>query len=124
MTPGKKDAGGLGRAGEDKAANWYRLRGWKVLERNYRTRLGEIDLIVCRGDVLAFVEVKARGANALGRPCEAVDKRKQQKLTAAAQQFLAQYSGAEQQLRFDVMEIWPDKWGVWRCECIENAFWL
>jgi len=66
----------LGRRGERRAAWFYRLRGYRIVERNLRMRGGEIDLIVRRGGLLVFVEVKTRQSLLAGYGVEAVDRRK------------------------------------------------
>ena len=71
------DSRELGRRGERRAAWFYRLRGYSIVARNVRLRNGEIDLIVRRRRVLAFVEVKARQSLAAGEGYEAVDRVKQ-----------------------------------------------
>ena len=60
----------LGRNGETLAQKWYKKRGFKLLERNFRCRMGEIDLIVASRDILVFVEVKTRSANSIAEPKE------------------------------------------------------
>ncbi len=114
-----------GKNGERAAANWYKKRGFRLIKQNYRTRLGEVDLILQKnGEWLVFAEVKTRSENGLGQPCEAVDLRKQKKILAAAQQFLQSYPDTGEQVRFDVIEVVLDKKGMHRCNCIENAFGL
>ncbi len=111
-----------GQKGEQLAVGWYKKNGWQIVSRNYRTRQGEIDLVAAKGDVLAFVEVKTRTGNMLFRPAEAVDRRKQRRIIAAAECFLADYDGPQQQIRFDVLEVYPEKRGAERFFCIEQAF--
>ena len=67
-----------GHIGEAIAAKYYQQRGWLLLNHNYRTRMGEIDLILYRDDTLVFAEVKTRTGAMLDRPAAAVDARKQQ----------------------------------------------
>lgn len=118
-------AASTGARGEEMAARWYRRRGWTVLDQNYRTRQGELDLVVSRQGVLAFVEVKTRTGQPLGRPCEAVDARKQQRIIAAASYYLMCHPQREEPtIRFDVLEVWPDRREEERFNCIENAFGL
>lgn len=107
----------LGRWGEDKAAAWYEERGWDVLERNWRCASGEIDLILRRGGVVVFCEVKTRSSSALGTPAEAVGWRKQTKLRSLATQWLAQSSRRVPKIRFDVACV---KGG--QIEVLEGAF--
>jgi putative endonuclease len=72
-----------GRAGERWAAWYLRLKGWRILDRRVRTKAGEIDLVVRRGSIVAFVEVKARGtAAALDL---AIDERRLRRVAAAAE---------------------------------------
>lgn len=70
----------LGRAGEDRAAAYLEKRGWRVLERNWRCRQGELDIVALDGDELVVVEVKTRRSLGFGHPLEAVDGRKRARL--------------------------------------------
>lgn len=78
----------VGRTGEAVAAKYYQQRGWLLLNHNYRTRLGELDLILYKENTLVFAEVKTRTGAMLERPAAAVDARKQNRLILAAQQYL------------------------------------
>jgi putative endonuclease len=106
----------LGAAGEDRAADWYRRRGYTVLARNWRCREGELDLVVRRGRVLVFVEVKTRRSDRFGVPAEAVTPTKQRRLRTLARRYLAD-TGERGSLRFDVVSILAG-----RIEVIEAAF--
>ena len=98
----------LGRFGEERAARWLRLRGYRILETNYSCRSGEIDLIAADRKYLAFVEVKLRKSDAFARAAEFVDLRKQARLRAAAELWLSLHE-TELQPRFDVVEVYaPD----------------
>ena len=70
----------VGHKGEAIAAKYYQQRGWLLLNHNYRTRMGEIDLILYKENTLVFAEVKTRAGTMLDRPAAAVDARKQQRL--------------------------------------------
>ncbi len=70
----------LGRAGEDRAAAHLEKRGWRLLERNWRCRQGELDIVALDGDELVVVEVKTRRALGYGHPLEAIDERKRARL--------------------------------------------
>ena len=96
----------LGRWGEDRVARWYRRQGFEILERNWRCRHGELDVIVRRGPVVAVCEVKTRSSLAFGTPAEAVGWQKQRRIRRLAAQWLAEQprSGAVQ-VRFDVAEV-------------------
>jgi putative endonuclease len=113
-----------GQEWEDWAAGFLARRAWKVLERNYRTPVGEIDLIARRGDTLAFVEVKGRRSARKGHPLEAVSPRKVKRICAAAALYLAQHAEKARVYRFDVVTVGPDKtwWGTLKVRHLENAF--
>jgi putative endonuclease len=83
------DPGSLGRAGEEAAARALEKAGWTLLERNARTPSGEIDLVVERGGVMGFVEVKARRTGGAGAPEEAVDGAKADRVTRASEEYLS-----------------------------------
>ena len=111
----------LGKEGERIAERYLIKKGYKLVERNYRCPSGELDLIVLDRRVVVFVEVKTRTGHAFGTPFEAVEFRKQQKMTRAAQYFLAQKGLQQRDARFDVVGIsWPGRQPV--VEHIENAF--
>jgi putative endonuclease len=95
----------LGRAGENAAAAFYRRRGFRVVDRNYRCRSGEIDLVVRRGRLLVFCEVKTRTSQRWGEPAEAVGALKQGRLRRCAGTWLAEHSGSRRELRFDVVSV-------------------
>ncbi len=93
-----------GALGERYAAEYLQERGYTILETNFHTRFGEIDIIAQRGDILAFVEVKTRAATMLGSPEAAVTPTKQKKLITTALHYL-QAHPADLQPRFDVVAI-------------------
>jgi putative endonuclease len=95
----------LGRQGESAAAQYLQRKGMKILERNLRTPVGEIDLIVRDRNILAFVEVKTRRGNAFGSPGEAVGPHKQRQIIRAAKWYLNDYPHKTLQPRFDVIAI-------------------
>lgn len=70
----------FGRAGENRAADYLRARGYAILDRNWRCAQGEIDIVATRDDVLSIVEVKTRRSEAYGHPFEAIDERKRRRL--------------------------------------------
>ena len=110
----------FGDRGEREAARYLRKRGMRIIERNYRTAQGEIDLIVRDGDTLVFVEVKSRRA---GQPAEAVTPAKQQRLTLAALHYLRRHDLLEQRCRFDVVAIvWPVGRQIPTIDHIPHAF--
>ena len=107
----------FGRWAEDLAARTYRRRGYAVIDRNWRCRHGEIDLIVGRAGIVVFAEVKARASGRHGSAASAVDHRKQQRLRRLAGSWLAVHPVGRVEIRFDVVAV--D--GV-RLEIIEAAF--
>ena len=107
--------------GEAVAAKYYQQRGWLLLNHNYRTRLGELDLILYKENTLVFAEVKTRTGAMLDRPAAAVDARKQNRLILAAQQYLQHSPYRDAAIRFDVVEVTPAARG-WQVHCIPGAF--
>lgn len=106
-----------GDAGEWRAALALMLKGWRIVERRYRTPLGEIDLIARRGDVVAMVEVKARPT--LEDAMEAFGHEAQKRIERAADLWLArQPDHAKLSLRFDIVAVLPRRWPVH----VENAW--
>lgn len=111
----------LGHRGEAIAAKYYQSRGYLLLGHNYRTRLGELDLIVRKGDLLVFAEVKTRTRQDRMKPSEAVDAFKRRRIIAAAGYYLQHSPFADSQVRFDVVEVVPGPDG-WQVHCIMDAF--
>lgn len=111
----------LGRTGEAVAARYYQQRGYLLLGHNYRTRMGELDLILYKENQLVFAEVKTRSGTAWGTAAEAVDLHKQQRLIRAAQYYLQNSPFADASVRFDVVEVLPAPKG-WQVHCIFDAF--
>ena len=95
----------LGRVGEAKAVEFLKKQGYLVLEKNYKTRLGEIDIIVKKDDTIVFVEVKTRSSDSCGSPSEAVGYEKQRKYAKVAEEYLLKHKIFDQSCRFDVIEI-------------------
>ena len=96
--------------------------GLPILRRGFRTRFGEIDLVVEDGKTLVFVEVKARSSSACGRPAEAVDGRKRARPIRAAEIYLMQAGEPERPCRFDVAEVLASPGGDLRVLIIRDAF--
>jgi putative endonuclease len=118
MTPSLKQ---VGATGEELAAGVLKKQGYKVLERNYRTPLGEIDLVARHRGVLVFIEVKTRRSSKYGSPQEAVHPAKQERLRNLAEFYLNQKGLGEVTVRFDVVGIlWQQ--GKPQIEVIQGAF--
>jgi len=112
----------FGQAGEARAEQFLRQKGYRILERNLRTSLGELDLVAEDAGVLVFVEVKARTTEAFGGALLAVDRRKQAKLIRLASQYLAQRHLTERACRFDVVLVQGNGDSSSQIEHVENAF--
>ncbi len=95
----------LGETGELLAANFLAEKGYSIIQRNFRCKAGEIDIIAGDGDYLVFVEVKTRRSLNYGSPVEAVDMRKQQQIYRTALFYLQQNSIDNQDIRFDIIAI-------------------
>ena len=103
--------------GEDAAGAWYLQQGYEIVQRNWRCRTGEIDLICRRGRVLVICEVKARTTDRFGSPFEAVTPAKCRRLRRLASLYLAEAQPGTSVVRFDVAAV---KDG--RVEVLEDAF--
>jgi len=107
----------LGKKGEDISVKFLKKQGYEIIERNYRCSLGEVDIVAKDKNILCFVEVKARKTEEYGLPQEAIDGYKQKKLARVALTYLKQKKICEQDVRFDVVSVYPD-----RVELIKDAF--
>jgi len=94
-----------GRKGEELAAAYLQSLGYRILERNYRCPLGEIDIVARDKDAIVFVEVKSRKTEEFGDPELAVGKTKQRKLTLISLYYLAQKNDSPMEARFDVVAV-------------------
>ena len=112
-----------GRRAEDLAAEFLRAQGCAILERNYRRRLGELDLIAREGSVLVIAEVRTRAHAGFGSAAASVDARKQRRITRAASQLLQQRADlARLPVRFDVLVVSDLSAPQPRIEWIRHAF--
>ena len=106
-----------GSSAEEKAAEYLKSQGYRIVKRNYKVPLGEIDIVAYDGDTLCFVEVKFRKTDYFGLPREAVNYNKQRKIRMVATCFIKQYNLFDKMVRFDVVDILGD-----RIELIKNCF--
>ena len=111
----------LGKAGEDAAAVYLKGKGCRILKRNFKCRLGEVDIIACDGATICFVEVKTRSSEDFGVPQEAVSRKKQAQISKAALYYLKTKKLFEKSARFDVVSVLY-KDNVPKIDLIENAF--
>ena len=107
----------LGAKGEEAVAAWYEARGYEVVERNWRTRAGELDLILRRGRTFVFCEVKTRTSDAFGAPVEAITREKQVRLRHLAARWLEDAPMRPTDIRFDVASVLGGE-----IEILEGAF--
>jgi putative endonuclease len=112
----------VGTAGEEAAAAWYRGNGYRIVARNWRCRLGELDLLLVRRATLVVCEVKARRGGGFGGPFDAVTRRKQHKLRTLAEAFLATGEIHPDEVRFDVASVTVDARGHASVHVFEQAF--
>jgi len=112
----------LGKKGEIVAANFLRKRGYEIVERNYRSRAGEIDIIAREKGDIVFIEVKTRRSSNFGLPQEAVSYRKQRRLTKIALSYLTYHRLRGVNCRFDVVGILMKEDKVRDIELIKGAF--
>lgn len=112
----------LGAAGEERVASWYRARGYEVVDRNWRCRDGELDLVLRQGPTVVFCEVKTRSGGAFGLPIEAITHDKRRRLRRLAARWLDEHTAGAAGLRFDVASVqWPTG-SEPSIEVVEGAF--
>lgn len=111
----------LGKKGEETARRFLKSKGYRIIERNYVCKMGEIDLIAREKDTLVFIEVKTRRSTAFGPPQTAVDQRKQEQLSRAALYYLKEKRLEGVKARFDVVAILLGPEGE-EINLIRNAF--
>ena len=111
----------LGKTGESLACEYLKANKIKVLERNFKNKIGEIDIIAKEGETVAFIEVKTRSSYAFGTPAEAVNYAKQQKIIKTALSWMTDknYDG---DIRFDVIEVLINETEAPDINYIKNAF--
>ncbi len=112
-----------GRAGEKAVADYIKSRKMNVVEKNYVTPFGEIDIIAEDDDYIVFIEVKTRSGDRYGAPSEAVDKTKRKHIVDSAKYYLKVTNSTEAFTRFDVAEVFSDN-GSYAVNYIEDAFYL
>lgn len=112
----------VGDLGEQAAATYLSQSGYTILERKYRRKIGEIDIIAKINQTLVFIEVKTRSSTRYGFPAEAVTYRKQQKIMYTALCYLQQIKQEDACCRFDVIEIFLTDLDVVKYNHILNAF--
>jgi len=113
---------GLGDRGEELAASWLEKHGLKVIERNFRCKGGEVDIVARDGKTTVFVEVKTRRNLAYGVPQLAITPFKQRQISKAALTWLLKNRSQDHPARFDVIAIILETEFTYRIEHIRDAF--
>lgn len=114
-----KDKRKFGQLGEDYAVKLLRKNGYKILERNYHTKVGEIDIVAAENDTLIFVEVKTRWSRKFGKPEEAVTPTKLSRIKKAGQYYSLTHPTLPKALRIDVVAIEVEKGTVTSAKIIQ-----
>ena len=106
----------IGRKGEEVARSYLKKNGWRIIEKNYKTPFGEIDIIAKKDDVIAFIEVKTRLSDIYGLPSESVTKQRKMRYIRGANYY---FTGKiiDCTVRFDIIEVYKNQ-----INHIENAF--
>ncbi|SDY91920.1 YraN family protein [Tindallia californiensis] len=115
----------IGKQGEAKAKSYLLEKGYSILNENFRTKLGEIDIVIADKDSIVFVEVKSRRTGKYGLPREAITSYKQSKIRKVALLYIKKYKLEKRKVRFDVVEIFLDETlgdEFWKVNHIINAF--
>ena len=112
----------LGQRGEALAAAWYVEAGYEILEQNWRRREGELDLILGRGRMVIFCEVKTRTSHRFGAPVEAITRTKQQRIRALAARWLGESELRGRTLRFDVASVMVERGAEPVIDVLQGAF--
>ncbi|WP_434751700.1 YraN family protein [Paenibacillus amylolyticus] len=113
-----------GRIGEDEACRWLKEQDYCIVQRNWRCRSGEVDIIASRGELLIFVEVRSRSSySRFGTPQESVDQRKIQQVRSTAAIYIQMNEEHARQIRFDVIAVMINHVGeISSVNHVENAF--
>lgn len=112
----------LGKKGEDIAASFLEKKGFQVIQRNYRQKIGEIDIIAKQNEWLVFIEVKTRKSVRFGMPFEAVTQAKQTQIGKVALDYMTRNNLLDQPVRFDVISILFTGNGKTDIEHLPNCF--
>ena len=111
----------LGKFGEESAIDLLKTNGYRILARNYKTKLGEIDIIARDKDTVCFIEVKTRHSDRFGLPQEAISRSKQRHMAKVALMFLKKNNLLDKRARFDVISIMHSE-DTSKLDLIKNAF--
>lgn len=112
----------FGKSSERAAVAYLEQEGYEILKINYRTKLGEIDIIAKNSGIICFVEVKARSSGNFGHPKEALNKHKQHNISRSALHYLKENQIFDKSCRFDILSIIQDSNKQSTFELIKDAF--
>lgn len=116
----KSDNKLIGDMGEKFAVRYLKIKGYKIILKNYSTIYGEIDIIATKKNVLVFIEVKSRRSLQYGIPCESVNYKKQNKIIRTAKSYIKYNNIIDMNIRFDVVEVYINK--LIKVNHIKDAF--
>ncbi len=120
--PGNRKSA-VGRKAEDAVVRHLWWQGYRILERNYRTRSGEVDIIAQKGDTVAFVEVRSKREGSEVAPKDTVTRSKERRIDAAASAYLKARRLTHVSVRYDIAEVWTNERGrPARISVLEGAF--
>lgn len=111
----------LGQIAEDLAAEYLAKKGYRIIVRNFRFKKAEIDIVSEKDNLIIVIEVKARSTDFFILPHEAVTKTKIKSIVSAANHFMEEFN-KDQEVRFDIISVLPDKTGKLTIEHIPDAF--
>lgn len=111
-----------GKRGEDLALRYLKKQGYRIIERNFKTRQGEIDIIACDNDCISFVEVRSRSADNLGLPEDSIDRRKQKQIAKVALAYIKRRRLEDRNCKFDVICVEDANSVSPKVRLIKNAF--
>ena len=118
----KDSRGALGKLGEDLACAELKRLGYAIVDRRFRTRWGELDIVARHRGVVVFVEVRARSSGSFGTPFESVTWQKRQRITKMAFAYMLVKRLANVAYRFDIASVSPTDTGELRVEILQSAF--
>lgn len=112
----------IGKLGEREATKYLKKNNYKIIELNFSCKIGEIDIIAYHKSTIVFVEVKTRKNNTYGTPAQAVNKSKQKRIIKTALYYLQLKNKYNENIRFDIVEVWQSDKVIKDINIIPNAF--
>jgi putative endonuclease len=122
MAGPRKSTHAVGRVYEERVASYLSDRGWRILDRNVRFGRREIDLVIRRADVIAFVEVKGRAGAGFGHPLEAITWKKRREIATVALWWIQRFGEPGLSYRFDAVAVEPARDGSLAFQHVEDAW--